>query len=160
MNKNFFEKINKSGYHIFLFSCSAVFPLNFFFNHSWFVIVKDGNISRWEVRFETNDKNPITGKHLHFNTSKPFVGTSIAPYVYKHLLWKPSLLKYIDGREGSLAQKMYDFIENSDKKYKYKNNYFPTGPNCNTYIQWILNSFPEFDIKLSWRFIGKKYKNL
>ena len=55
---------------------------------------------------------------------------------------------------------MYDFIENSDKKYKYRNNYFVTGPNCNTYVKWVLNHFPEFNIKLSWRFIGRRYKNL
>lgn len=30
-----------------------------------------------------------------------------------------------------------------------------TGPNSNTYTQWVLNKFPEWDIKLPWNAFGK-----
>ncbi len=160
MRENFYKKINKNTYQIFLFSCPAVIPLSFLFNHSWFVCVKDGLASRWEVRFEKNKKTPEIGLHLHKNTLDPFVGTGKIAYVPNKFFWEANLIKYIEGDKNSLAHKMYDFIENSDEKYKYRNNYFVTGPNCNTYVKWVLNHFPEFNIKLSWRFIGRRYKNL
>ena len=158
--KKFLKMLKKQDYQIFLFSCPAIIPFNVFFDHSWFVCVKNGKVSRWEVLFHNNKKNIAAGKHLHCNTLEAFSGASMTPFFLDKILWKAKLIKYIEGPENSLAHKMYEFIENSDKNYKYKNNYWPTGPNCNTYIQWILNHFPEFNINLSWRFIGKNYKIL
>lgn len=154
-----FSKMLKTGvYQVFLFSCPAVFPLSIFFNHSWFVCSKNFKVSKWEVRFEINKKNQKSGRHLHFNTSSPFIGTSIIPYVRNFFLWRPRLVKYVEGGSSSLAGKMYDFIENSGNNYKYRDEYWAIGPNCNTYAQWVLDEFPEFDVKLSGRFIGKNIK--
>lgn len=35
-------------------------------------------------------------------------------------------------------------------------SYKLTGPNSNTYTQWILEKFPEWNIQLPWSAFGKK----
>lgn len=154
--ENFSKMLKSEGYQIFLFSCPAIIPFNIFFSHSWFVCVRNKKVSRWEVLFHRNKKNKIIGRHLHLNSLDPFVGAGMTPFFFDKLLWKPKLIKCIEGGENSLANKMCDFIENSSNNYKHKDKYWAIGPNCNTYINWVLNEFPEFDIKLSIRFIGKK----
>ena len=68
MVKNDFQNMVKpEGYQVFLFVCPVSVPLNFA-SHPWFVCVKNGEISRWEVRSEKNKINPQIGKHLHLNS--------------------------------------------------------------------------------------------
>ena len=64
LSDNFQKLVKSQGYQVFLFICPAFIPCHFAL-HPWFVCVKDGNISRWEVRFEKNYNNPDIGKHLH-----------------------------------------------------------------------------------------------
>jgi len=73
--------------------------------------------------------------------------------------WKGTLIGSITGDENSLAREMHDFINTESLNYRYKNIYkvYP-GPNSNTYIQWILNKFPESKITLPWNCFGKNYK--
>jgi hypothetical protein len=155
---NFKNLIKPEGYQVFLFVCPVSIPLNFA-SHPWFVCVKKGEVSRWEVRFEKNTTDPSIGRHLHLNSLPPFSGIETIQILPKKFLSKAKLLGHTEGIEGSLAEKMIDFIKSSPENYICRNHYSFLGPNSNTYAQWVLNNFPDFKIKLPWNSFGKNYKN-
>ena len=86
-----------------------------------------------------------------------FEGINITFFVKKYYK-KIKLLGYLEGDKGSVAEKVVEFIASSEESYPYCDRYSFLGPNSNTYLQWVLNKFPEFNIKLCWRFVGKGYK--
>jgi len=155
LNENtqeFQNLVNKDKYSIFVLACPAHIPFNFA-KHSWFVINKKGSLSRWEVKYAKNKKN---NSYLYSNAMPPFQGLNTSFFIKKSF-WKTELIKYIEGGENSTVKKMIDLIENSEKEYQYCFKYSFLGPNSNTYVQWVLNKFPEFNVKLSWHFIGKEF---
>lgn len=151
--KEFQNLIKKDKYQVFIYACRAEAPLNIFF-HPWFVINNKGKISRWEILHFKN--NPEWG-HLFLNKYRPFQGLPSIFFLKKYTR-KIKLVKYIEGNENSLAQKVIKFIEKSKESYPYNHKYFLWGPNSNTYARWILDKFPEFNMKLPWSFFGKNYK--
>jgi len=140
--------LNKNKNQILIFCCPAYFPLNFF-RHSWIVINKKGITTRLEIR---HDVNLGSKNHLFVNNQPPLEGINKSFFIKSK--WSPKLLKVI---ENELAEEIIYFIEKSLKDYPYIYKYKGNGPNCNTFIQWILDQFPKINLKLSWRFIGKKY---
>ena len=150
-NENFEDLIDKEKYQVFVFCCPALVPFNFF-RHPWFVINKKGETHIYEV-----GDIKIDSSYLHKDIRPLFIGIEYVRFI-KNLYSKARLLGYVEGNEDSVARRAVDFIENSEKSYPYCKKYFYTGPNSNTYLQWVLNKFPEFNIKLSWRFIGKNYR--
>ncbi|MFA6325446.1 MAG: DUF3750 domain-containing protein, partial [Candidatus Paceibacterota bacterium] len=94
---------------------------------------------------------------LFFNVQPPFQGTNITFFV-KRYFWKAKLVGFKEGDDNSVAKKIIEFVENSENNYPYCSRYSFWGPNSNTFIQWVLNKFPEFKIKLSWKYIGKEFK--
>lgn len=156
MENNLQNLIKNDKYQVFVLSCPAYFPF-YFLRHPWFVLNKKGIISRWETRHYKNKLNKNL-RYLHFNTQPPFQGINTSFFVKKHF-WGTELIGLVEGEENSIAQNIVEFIENSEKYYPYSNKYFLTGPNSNTYVQWVLKRFPEVRIKLSWRFIGKGYNS-
>lgn len=154
-NQNLQDLINKDKYQVFVFSSPASLPINFA-RHPWFVVNKKGVVSRWEVmHFKSKSDNNFG--YIHLNNRSPFCG-NIVIYPLEILYWKTEMMGYIEGEEDSLAKRALEFIENSIETYPYHDSYRFIGPNSNTYLQNVLNKFPEFNIKLSWRFIGKDYK--
>jgi len=147
--------IKKDKYQVMLFRCKAHFPLNFA-DHIWFVINKKGELSRWEVLHSKNYNSQTHWGHLYKNNNPIFKGINVFNFWNKYK-WSSELLHMIEGEESSVAQKMTNFIENSGATYPYKEKYSLLGPNCGTYVQWILNNFPEFSFKLK-NYIGKNYK--
>ena len=147
--RNFEDLVDKEKYQVFIFSFPAYFPFNFF-RHPWFVLNKKGEISRWEIRHFINKEN---GTYLYVNNQKPFEGINKSIFVKSK--WKAC---FIGSIEGEIALSAIEFIKKSKDNYPYVNKYMGYGPNSNTYVQWVLNKFPEFKIKLSWRFIGKNFK--
>ena len=147
------ELIDSNKYQVFIYGSKAHLPF-IFACHSWVVLNKKGSISRWEVVFRKN-KNQDLG-YLHIDDLPPFKGISILPFVNR-IFSKGRMLGYIEGDSGSIAEQVINFVEQSKATYPYLNKYFLVGPNSNTYIQWVLNKFPELNIKLSWHFIGKGY---
>lgn len=156
-NSDFKNLIKDKGYQIFLFVCSASLPFNFA-AHTWLVCAKDGQVSRWEVRFELNRENPKLGRHMHLNGLPAFSGIERINFLSKRFLWKARLIGQVEGGKGSLAHKMYDFIKNSDKNYPYRDKYNLLGPNSNTYVEWVLDHFPDYGLKLPLNSIGKGFK--
>lgn len=149
---NFENLIKKDKYQVFVFCCPTYFPFNFA-RHPWFVVNKNGEVSRWEIKHTRNKKDK---NYLFINNQPLFQGINITFFVKR--FWKAKMLGYIEGDENSVANKTVEFIENSKKNYPYCDKYSFLGPNSNTYVQNVLNKFPEFKIKLGWRFIGKSYK--
>lgn len=145
--------IDNSKYQVFIYGSKAHLPF-IFACHSWVVLNKKGTISRWEVIFRRN-KNKDLG-YLHIDDLPPFRGISIIPFMNR-VFSKGRMLGYIEGESGSVVEQIINFVEQSKSTYPYLNKYFLLGPNSNTYIQWILNKFPELKVKLSWHFIGKGY---
>jgi hypothetical protein len=155
-----FEKlINPDLYQVFLFSCPPSLPLSFA-RHPWFVVNKKGVISRWEVIASPEMYNIKTRwGHLCFNALPPWQGLRIFRST-AHLwpLWPTRLHGVVEGGEDSLAQTMAEFIERSPHEYPYIERYAYTGPNSNTYAQWVLDHFPQSKLVLSWNSFAKHYK--
>lgn len=149
--KEFSELIDKEKYQVFLLICPTVMPLSVGL-HSWFVVNNRGAISRWEI-LSRQVSHKTKWNHLYLNFFLPLQGVEIVSSSKKHF-WKPKLLGQIEGR---VAQQMSEFIEKSPVSYPYYNKYHWRGPNSNTYTQWIIDNFSEFNGKLPWRAIGKKY---
>ena len=148
--------VRKDKYQVFLMASPASIPLNFA-RHPWFVINKKGVISRWEVSWRPGQyKAKTVWGHLSLNVLPPFQGLRIFYFSSKYF-WKASLLKLIEGDEGSVAEQMAEFIERSSQTYPYANFYSFTGSNSNTYVQWVINHFPESGMKLPWNAFGKKW---
>lgn len=147
------ELIDNNKYQVFVYGSKAHLPF-IFACHSWVVLNKKGTVSRWEVIFRKN-KDKSLG-YLHIDDLPPFRGISILPFMNR-IFSKGRMLGYIEGESGSVAEQIVNFVERSHTTYPYLNKYFLLGPNSNTYIQWVLNKFPELKVKLSWHFIGKGY---
>lgn len=73
-------------------------------------------------------------------------------------IWPSTLHGVVEGGEGSLAERMADFVINSPQNYPYCELYAYTGPNSNTYVQWVVDAFPESGLRLPWSAFGKHYK--
>jgi hypothetical protein len=138
-------------YHVSLYICPGNIPF-VFAKHPWFVVNNNGKISRYEVLFRSD----YNGRHLHKDFLSPFVGIGIFPYINK-FFWSSRLMGSIEGNEGSLAHHLTEYIQNSENDYPYRNKYSLSGPNSNTYAQWVLSHFPEFKVKLPWNAFGKNY---
>ncbi|MBU4536505.1 DUF3750 domain-containing protein [Patescibacteria group bacterium] len=145
--------IKKDKYQVFLFICPIGLPLSFAV-HPWFVINNKGVISRWEVTLPRYNRKLSFG-HLNKDLYPYFQGIEMFPYTKKYKWKYIKLLGSIEGNEESVAQKMVNCIQNSEKKYPFSQNYSLLGLNSNTYVQWVLNQFPESNMSLPWNAFGK-----
>ncbi len=156
MNGMAAEKLlNPEAYQVFL----MVNPSRaLIFTHPWFVVNRKGEISRWAIGRSSIDGNPRFG-WINKNALPPFSG--VPPFLFLGLqqpIWRGTLLGYVEGDKDSLAAQMAACIEKSKDSYPYRNTYAPSGPNCNTYIQWVLDQFPDCGFKLPWNSLGKDYR--
>jgi hypothetical protein len=119
-NTDYEKLIDKDKYQVFLFRCSAHFPFNFA-DHIWFVINKKGEISRWEILYKKDYRSESHWGHLYKNYNQTFEGLNLFNF-YPGYRSKSKLLNMIEGADGSTAEKMANFIENSPKSYPYSNN--------------------------------------
>ena len=154
MTSQEFEKlIDREKYQVFVMASRASFPLSFAI-HPWLVINKKGEISRFEIRhYKNTDKSY---GYLHINEEPPFLGLP-AVYPFNKLFQKAKLLEYIEGDDNSRAKQLVDFIQNSKVNYPYLKKYSFLGKNCDTYVHWALNNFPELKVRLPWNCFGKNY---
>ncbi len=92
---------------------------------------------------------------VHRNLFKdPTIGVKI--FLPFHFRFTGTIVNFID---GDIANKMIQFLNKELDSYPFRNKYhlFP-GPNSNTFIQWVINKFPESRFTLPWNVIGKGYK--
>jgi hypothetical protein len=152
--KKFKGLIKKDKYQVFLFISKCKIPL-IFASHPWFVISKKGKLSRWEI-LRAPGCCKTSWKHLHLNFLPPTIGLNIFSKKINYN-WKSKFLGSIEGDANSFVKKMIDVIEDSPKEYIFNKKYSLFGPNSNSYIQWILDKFPESNLKLPFNSFGKKY---
>lgn len=150
--QTFEELLNTKLYQVFLFTCPGSIPFNFA-THPWFVLNNQGKISRWEVLFRKTP-HPTSWGHLYKDFLPPTQGIEIIPY-YRKYFWQGNLVGFAQGDENSFVRHMIELIENSPTTYPYRDKYFLTGPNSNTYVQWVLTKFPEVGVTLPTSAIGK-----
>jgi len=142
-------------YQVFLFTCPATLPYSFA-QHPWFVVNQKGNVSRWEIFWQARYVHIFRWGYLHKDFYKLTQGVEMFLFSQKHF-WGPGKLRgYVEGGEGSVAQRMAAFIENSGETYPHCQTYSLLGPNSNTYVQWVLNNFPGSNLRLPWNSFGKK----
>lgn len=146
--------VRDDRYQVFLLSCPAALPVSFA-SHPWFVVNKCGVLSRWEVLLMPRKDWPMRWGHLHKDFFSPFEGVEMFFFTDRYKWKNIRLLGVVEGGEGSLAERMADFIENSPQSYPYWEKYRLIGPNSNTYAQWVLGHFPECGLRLPWNSFGK-----
>lgn len=151
--------LQKDAYQVFLFTCPATLPFSFA-THPWFVVNRKGTVSRYGVSWravknEESSRGTYRG-HLHLDSRSPEEGIGIFPFVERYV-WHGRILNSIEGDDGSLAQRMADFIEQSFTTYPYAERYSLFGPNSNTYVAWVLDRFPESGMRLPWNALGKNF---
>lgn len=152
--KTFKKKLTRSRYQVFLFKSKLPKPFHFA-KHTWFVLVKNGKITRWEV-YGHNHKREKKWGHVYKNLFPPTQGLKKKLLSPKYN--RGSLVGKIGGNKDSLAKKIIEFIEKESPKYPYSKKFnYTLGPNCNTYTQWVLNHFPEWKIELPKKAIGKNF---
>ena len=145
--------IKPETYQVFLFICTAALPF-VFAKHPWFVVNKKGTVSRWEVFWKTDGLKTSWG-HLHKDHYALFQGVEMFVFSDKYHWNNTELVGVVEGDEDSLAKRMAEFIENSPQTYPYCSRYVLGGPNSNSYAQWVLNKFPESNMRLPWNSFGK-----
>lgn len=156
--ERFEDLIKKDKYQVFLFICPPRVPMQFA-THPWFVVNKKGIVTRWEVGRDLKDDPSYFG-YIRSDGLQLFEGLPVISYSIpwswggKHI----KVLGVVEGDEGSTAQKLAERIESAASKYPYRSTYHLTGPNSNTYIQWVLDAFPESGLKLPWNAFGKDFK--
>ncbi len=153
--KEFQQSIRKNKYQVFLLISPITRPLSFA-SHVWIVTGNRGKMNRWEV-WQFKGKCKTSFGHVHKNLFDLLVG--MKKYPFGKSRFESKLLGKIEGAKNSLAKKIVDFIEKNAGKYKYAYKYrYVPGPNSNSFVQWILDEFPESRLKLPQHAIGKNYK--
>jgi len=146
--------VNEDLYQVFLLASPIPQPFGFAI-HAWFVLQQNGVLDRWEFGKFRNSPHPNGIGVLH-NFFAPLQGMN--KYPNRAEPRQPSqLLGIQQGSAHSSAAEIIYFIEKHSPNYPLRNKYRYLGPNSNTYVQWILDHFPETELKLGWRAIGKHY---
>ncbi len=154
-----FEKLlNPDVFQVFLLSCPPSMPLSFA-RHPWFVVNTKGIASRWEVIANPQMYDiPVRFGHLCKDSLPPWQGIGVVHSAGHHrYAWPSTLHGFVEGDEHSLAAGMAECIQKTPDTYPYRERYAYTGPNSNTYAQWVLNQFPDSGLKLPWNAFGKHF---
>ncbi|MEI8130457.1 MAG: DUF3750 domain-containing protein [bacterium] len=148
--------IDPNKFQVFLCTCPAAIPVQFV-RHPWFVVNMKGVVHRYEVRHAQT----LSGVHsgfLYTDCLLPFQGTEMSLWTDDRF-WDVAVRVegVIEGDNGSLAESIARYIETTPTTYPFRDEYFATGPNSNTYAEWILKQFPAWSISLPWNSLGKQF---
>ncbi len=147
---DFNQSFRKDLYQVFLFTGPASIPVSFA-AHPWFVLNIQGELSRYEVFWKSEQSHFLKWGHLHKDFYLPTQGLSIMPFTARFSWGEGKLQGMIEGDENSLAKKMIDCILETPEIYPYCNEYsLFYGPNSVTYVDWVLQKFPESGLTLPW----------
>lgn len=157
--KEFLKLVNNAKYQVFLFASRVPHPLGFAL-HVWIVVGKKGKIKRWDCGVIRGKRKQGWG-YVHIDIlDKATTGMNKYPHKAEPR-YESKLIGKLEGGQGSIAEQMIKFIEKRAKEYPFRNEYkiYP-GPNSNTFVQWILNHFPNSGLKLPWNAFGKDYREI
>jgi len=153
----FVKLFNKEKFQVFLLTCPATLPFAFW-SHSWFVVNQRGQVSRWEIFLFQQKKHNKRWGHLHKDFYSPTRGLPIFVFA-EDIPWQcVGLAGYLEGKKGSLAERVGDFVVDTPHNYPHCNNYYFSGPNSNSYTQWVIDHFPGCGLKLPTDAFGKDYQ--
>jgi hypothetical protein len=144
--------MNDETYTVELWTSKAHLPY-FFACHPWFIIHHNGEQHRYEVLY--TKANEQQG-YIHIDTLDYTQGLPIFPG-YSSLYWKPTRRFRISGGRESDAYRLFFAISQSLQTYPNKKVYRITGPNSNTYAQWVLNHACDNTYTLPWYAFGKEW---
>ncbi len=151
-------------YHVSVRSTPLPLPLQCFI-HAYIVTQHAGVSNRYEVIIPGMYKNifPYDGrifKNLMASEKGFLIFFERNPDMSRGLRWHTKEASRCEGDVGSPTHKLYEFIESGNlHKYPHKNNYHMIkGPNCNAFIQWIIDQVPEANLSLPWNAWGKSFK--
>jgi hypothetical protein len=150
--KQFKGLLKKGRYQIFILSSPMWFPISFAV-HTW-IVVSDPNNKI--IRYDTGIFMQEPGLK-HINVLPPCAGIIRLPKTQKFGRFNSRIIYYLEGKNKSLAYKLFNFLKNNFDKYTIKTYKMYPGPNSNTFPQWVLNHFPEIKFKLPWNAFGKNY---
>jgi hypothetical protein len=152
--ENFFDKFEcNEKYGFYIFSSPIYYPFSFL-RHCHIVIIEDKKVSRIEVWNFKNKKDVDLG-YIHIDLIPALRG--VRKFNFKRYpKFNCSLVGFISGGYGSLAEDMVKFVNDRINEYpsKFNYNYF-FKPNCNTFVSWVLSNFKTCEIKLPKNAIGK-----
>lgn len=151
-------------YSITIYSSRLFFPV-WFVVHTYIVIERNGVPDRYDVLGRTPLAKPekVVQGHLYKNVLLPETGLYIICATSANSgigpRWKTKKCGAVKGGVNSMAHRMYDFFEHdSVKKYPYMEIYkMISGPNSNTFTQWVVDQFPEAGLELPFTAWGKRY---
>lgn len=159
ITKEFLENTKRENqYHIILCKSRVGFPM-IFFTHPWFIVIdKKGSINRFEVINWRNKHKKNNDNWFFKNAFEAYEGLYLIPQINFHKM-KGKIIFHVRGGENSLAHKVFKFFQKEVYSYPFKNKYsYYPGPNSNTFVQWVLNKFPELNYKLRFDSLGRNYK--
>lgn len=157
---------SKDLYSVQLYSSRLGLPL-FFVVHTYIVTEYRGTKNRYDLFSPAYPpKASSYCGNIFKNLLSPELGFSLFYkkdtwwLPLKKLRWQVRRCGEITGTTNSQAYLLYSFIENDGlKMYPYKDFYrLVSGPNSNTFIQWVINQVPETKLTLPWNAWGKGYK--
>lgn len=137
---------------VFLMDSKLPIPLHLAV-HGWFVIQRGKEFQRWEFGKFGNSPHP-EGFGLHRDLMPPFAGMN----KYPNNPAQRQKARVLGVERGEQASLLAEFIESRSHQYPGINRYQYTGPNSNTYVQWVLGHFPQTHLKLPWNAFGKNYR--
>ena len=150
-----YDLIKPDLYQVFLLKSAVPVPFQFAM-HGWFIINLTGDIHRWEFgRWGKIGKDRFTDvvqNYLPLTAGMNKYSWKLQPRA------QSKMIHFIEGDKNSIAAKMAHFIHEKSREYPIKERYSYTGPNSNTYLQWVINHFPNAGFELPRNAVGKKYK--
>ncbi|PCI29773.1 MAG: hypothetical protein COB67_03240 [SAR324 cluster bacterium] len=150
---------SKTMDQVFLFISPIPKPFHHVGVHAWFVTNRAGaELSRWEV-WQHRYCCPSSWGHVHKNLLPIEMGMHCSPFhFHEGKRWKGEI---IGMTEGPMATKMIRYIYRYAPHYPFSHWYMIwPGPNSNTFIQWILNSFPTSGLTLPKAAKGARFSYL
>lgn len=147
-------------YSIYVYATPMSFPFNFPV-YTWVEILHGAKNERYDLwGYPGLHKTPDLG-YIYKDIFSNHLGTTLSPFVNVNNLTKRQTGKVISevcGEHDSSAHSLYSAIKRNALNYPYAYTYnMIFGPNCNTFIQWLLDLVPESKLHLPFNAWGKKY---
>lgn len=156
------EQSKADDFVVKLYSCPVPFPFTFA-AHTYIVFEHGSTIVRYDlIPIPLADVSDDRFGHIQKDVLPPEVGfRCFGKYPFNiGPRYKVNLIEKISGDADSAAGKLYAFMATGGlESYPFTHTYrFITGPNSNTFVQWIIDKVPHSGLSLPWNAWGKSFK--
>lgn len=149
--------VNTGSSQVFLLYSPLPFPMRFS-SHSWIVTNNHGKLDRWEVWQRASACDTSWG-HVHQNLFEPF--TALHKNFFRRE--KGRYFAHLAGvwENNKEVDALIKFMHEWAGQYPLANRYiYYPGPNSNTFVQWIIDHFPDSGFTLPFSAFGKNFKSV